>query len=78
MSAPQSKRRFRILNAGVDRPDERYVPEADRIGTAVVVRVQSRHLKSEPVDEVRLTDWEALLLAEALLTAVRNRGEIPR
>lgn len=71
-------RELRILNAHVERPDERHVREADRVGPSVAVAVQSADLKGQPVHMVRITEADALRLAEALLRSVRNLKGDPR
>lgn len=51
-----------------DWPDERHKPEAERLGPAVALAVTSKHLRAQPVDAVRLTDDEALVLATGILS----------
>lgn len=73
-----SARRFRLLGAFVHRPDERGIPEADRVGHSIAVPVVSLHLKGLPVDHVRLTEHEAVRLASTLLLAVQSlKGVTP-
>ena len=63
-------RQLSITGAGVERPDERHIPPADRVGPAVAVWVLSEDLRSRPVHSLRLTEDEALDLAQKLLDAV--------
>lgn len=71
-------RRLTVLGVYLDRPDERRVPEGQRTGPRIVMRIVSDDLKARPVhDATPLTDLEALKLAEQLIAAVRNRGGNP-
>ncbi len=63
-------RRLRLVGATVDRPDERAVPEGDRVGPAVALLVASEDLKFRPVHTLRLTEDEALVLIDRLSSAV--------
>lgn len=65
-------RQLRITRAGIDRPDERHVAEADRVGPSIYVGILSADLKAQPVHTVRLTEDEAIRLLGQLAEAVTN------
>jgi hypothetical protein len=69
-----SKRRFAVSNAHIDRPDERFIREDQRMGPSVALVIVSEHLNGKPADVVRISDRAALVLAEQLISAVRNKG----
>jgi hypothetical protein len=63
-------RHLRILSAGIERPDERFIRAEDKVGPSVAVHVASEDLKARPVHVLRIDEDEALRLAEQLLHAV--------
>jgi hypothetical protein len=63
-------RQLRVFGAGVDRPDERHLPNAQKQGPAVCLRIVSEDLRARPVHVLRLTQAEALSLLADLARAV--------
>jgi len=66
-------RQLIVVGAGVHRPDERWIPEVDKVGPSVSVRIISDDLKHKPMHEIRISDEQALRLAGQLVQAVLNR-----
>jgi len=66
-------RQLRLLRAYHRRASRGYEPTTE----AIVIAVEQAHLKSRPVDQIELTDDQAIDLAWELLRAVRHkRGAI--
>ncbi len=63
-------RKLRFVTVTVDRPDERSVPEKDRVGPAAALVISSDDLKTRPVHTLRLTEDQALRLVDRLSSAL--------